>query len=91
MTINEDFNMAKTILGIDIGYDNLKLALVNGRQVLRTASFPMPKNLVRDGNIVSDESMGELLRTRKTLCETEILFRMNPWENFSALLLRRAA
>ena len=63
MTINEDFNMAKTILGIDIGYDNLKLALVNGRQVLRTASFPMPKNLVRDGNIVSDESMGELLRT----------------------------
>ena len=54
--------MAKAILGIDIGYDHLKLALVSGRKVLRTVSVPMPKNLVRDGNIVSAESMGELLR-----------------------------
>ena len=38
--------MAKTILGIDIGYDNMKLALVQGRKVLRTVSVSMPKHLV---------------------------------------------
>ena len=54
--------MAKTILGIDIGYDNMKLALVQGRKVLRTVSVSMPKHLVREGYIVSAESMGELLR-----------------------------
>ena len=55
--------MAKTILGVDIGYDNMKLALVQGREVLETVSVPMPKNMVRDGHIVSDESMGEMIRT----------------------------
>ena len=55
--------MAKTILGVDIGYDNMKLALVRGREVLETVSVPMPKNMVRDGHIVSDETMGELIRT----------------------------
>lgn len=54
--------MAKTILGIDIGYDNLKLALVSGREVKTTISVPMPKNMVRDGRAVSAESMGELIR-----------------------------
>ena len=53
--------MAKTILGVDIGYDNMKLALVEGRKVLRTIAVPMPKQLVRDGYIVSAESMGELI------------------------------
>ena len=28
--------MAKTVLGIDVGYDSLKLALVKGRQVKKT-------------------------------------------------------
>ncbi|MBQ3391820.1 MAG: pilus assembly protein PilM [Lachnospiraceae bacterium] len=55
--------MAKTILGVDIGYDNMKLALVQGREVLEAVSVPMPKNMVRDGHIVSDESMGEMIRT----------------------------
>lgn len=54
--------MAKTILGIDIGHDQLKLALVRGRRVLKTASAPMPENLLREGRIVSRESMGELIR-----------------------------
>ena len=54
--------MAKTILGVDVGYDNLKLALVRGRTVLRTASVPMPRNLLQDGRIVSPESMAEQLR-----------------------------
>ena len=55
--------MAKTILGIDIGHDQLKLALVKGGKVLKTASAKMPENLLREGRITSRESMTELLRT----------------------------
>ena len=55
--------MAKTILGVDIGHDQLKLALVRGGHVLKTASAPMPENLLRDGHITSRESMAELLRS----------------------------
>ena len=54
--------MAKTILGVDIGYDTLKLALVNGKTVRKAAVVPMPKNLIREGRIVSTETMGELIR-----------------------------
>ena len=54
--------MAKTVLGVDIGHDQLKLALVRGKRVLKTASVPMPENLLRQGRIVSRESMGELVR-----------------------------
>lgn len=54
--------MAKTILGIDIGHDQLKLALVKGNRVLRVASAEMPENLMRDNRITSRESMAELLR-----------------------------
>lgn len=54
--------MAKTYLGIDIGYDRLKLALVSGRQVKKTASVQMPANLVKEGRVVSVETMGELIR-----------------------------
>ena len=54
--------MAKTILGIDIGYDNLKLALVNGSTVKKTACVQMPQNLIREGHIASTESLGELVR-----------------------------
>lgn len=54
--------MAKTILGVDIGHDQLKLALVRGGHVLKTAAAPMPENLLRDGRITSRESMAELIR-----------------------------
>ena len=54
--------MAKTILGIDIGYDSLKLALVGGRQIRKTAVVPMPQNLIREGRVISTETMGELIR-----------------------------
>ena len=55
--------MAKTILGVDIGYDNLKLALVSGENVKKTVSVPMPKNMIRDGQVVSVESVGEMIRS----------------------------
>lgn len=54
--------MAKPILGVDIGYDSLKLALVKGRQVRKTAVVPMPNNLIREGRVISTETMGELIR-----------------------------
>ena len=55
--------MAKTILGVDIGHDQLKLALVKSGRVLKTASAPMPENLLREGRITSRESMADLLRS----------------------------
>lgn len=54
--------MAKLSLGIDIGHDSMKLALVNGRSVKKTAVVEMPDNMVRDGRITSIEAVGELLR-----------------------------
>ena len=38
----------KTILGIDIGYDQLKLALVSGGEVVSTAMEQMPENLLKE-------------------------------------------
>ncbi len=55
--------MAKTILGIDIGHDQLKLALVRGGKVLKTASAEMPENLLKEGRITSVDAMGELIRS----------------------------
>ena len=40
--------MGKTILGIDIGYDNLKLALVKDGRVKKSATVPMPRSLLRE-------------------------------------------
>jgi len=52
----------KTLVGIDIGADSLKLALVQGRRVRGTAIAAMPQNLLRDGHIVSPETVAELIR-----------------------------
>lgn len=54
--------MAKAILGVDIGSDSLKLALVKGKQIKKTALVPMPNNLIREGRVISTETMGELVR-----------------------------
>ena len=54
--------MAKTILGVDIGSESLKLALVTGGEVKRTVAVPIPGNLVREYRVVSTETMGELIR-----------------------------
>lgn len=54
--------MAKTMLGIDIGHDNLRLVQMQGRKVLKAVSVPMPKHLVKEGQIISDETIGELIR-----------------------------
>lgn len=54
--------MAKTILGVDIGHDTLKLALVKGNVVKKVAMKEMPQNLIRDARVISTETMGELIR-----------------------------
>ena len=54
--------MAKPVLGIDIGYDTLKLALVRGGTVLKTAAVPMPKNLLKEGSITSPDTLGLLIK-----------------------------
>lgn len=56
----------KTILGIDVGHDQLKLALVDGDIVLDAVSVPMPEHLMKDGRIVSVEALSDLIsRTMK--------------------------
>lgn len=55
--------MKKTILGIDMGYDHLKLVLVNGNQVKKAVSVSMPQALLKNGRVVSVEAMAELIRT----------------------------
>ena len=55
--------MAKTIMGVDIGHDQLKLALVRGKQVIKTVAAPMPENLLRQGHIASMDTMGDLIKS----------------------------
>ncbi|MCR4771722.1 MAG: pilus assembly protein PilM [Oscillospiraceae bacterium] len=62
--------MAKTYLGIDVGHDMLKLALVRGGVVKKTAAVPMPLNLLREGHVTSTEALGELIA--KTIRENRI-------------------
>ena len=54
--------MAKKVLGVDIGYDRLKLVLADGSRIVKTANAEMPEKLMRDGGIASVEAMGELIR-----------------------------
>ena len=54
--------MAKTILGVDIGSDSLKLALVSGEEIINSVVVPIPNSLVKEYHVVSPETMGELIR-----------------------------
>ena len=54
--------LPKTLLGIDMGYDSLKLALCRAGTVRKVASAPMPQNLLREGRVTSPQAMGEFIR-----------------------------
>lgn len=54
--------MAKTILGIDIGSESLKLVLFSGNKIKKSAIVPVPENVIKDGNVVSVEAMAETLK-----------------------------
>ena len=58
------------MLGVDIGQDQMKLALVKNGRVLKTVSASMPENLLREGRITSRESMGEFIHA--TMKENKI-------------------
>lgn len=62
--------MTKSCLGIDIGKDQMKLVLMKGENIVKTASVQMPEGLLKDGRIVSVETTGELIR--KTMKENKI-------------------
>ncbi len=56
--------MAKRrILGVDVGRESLKLALVSEGRVEKAAVASMPNNLVKEGRVVSVETLGELIRS----------------------------
>lgn len=56
----------KSILGIDIGSDRLKIALVDGGIVLDAVTTKMPENLMKGGRLSSVETMSDLIaRTMK--------------------------
>lgn len=55
--------MAKTYLGIDIGASELHLSIVKGKRVRCLPSEPIPDNLVKEGRIVSVETMAGVLRS----------------------------
>ena len=52
----------KAVLGIDIGYDQLKLALVSNGEVVNSAVEQMPENLLKEGRFTSLEAMASLIR-----------------------------
>ncbi len=54
--------MAKTILGLDIGSDSLKLVLLKGNKIKKSAVVAVPENVVRDGHIISVETMAETIK-----------------------------
>lgn len=57
--------MAATILGIEIGAATIKFAEVRGKTLVRSASYPLPDNLVRDGMITSADGLVETLKLAK--------------------------
>lgn len=52
---------SKTVLGIDIGHDRLKMALVSNGRVMKTAYADMPENLIQDSRFISKETMADLI------------------------------
>lgn len=73
------FGSKKTLLGIDIGYDQLKMALVDNGVVAAAVSAAMPENLLKDGELTSLETMSDLIR--QTMKENNIK------ANYAALVL----
>ena len=54
--------MAKKFVGIDIGHKTLKLALVSGKTIIKSAVVDIPENLVREGEVTSVEVVAELIK-----------------------------
>ena len=55
--------MAKNTVGIDIGYDHIKLVWVKNGRIAKIAVEACPEKMVKEGRVVSPEAMGEQLRS----------------------------
>ncbi len=55
--------MASKMIGIEIGSDTVKLAVVSGGKVKTMAVERMPENLVREGKVTAPAAMSSFLRT----------------------------
>ena len=55
--------MARSMVGFDIGTQELKIVQWNGSRVRKAVSLPLPDNLVRGGLIVSYDAMADFLKT----------------------------
>lgn len=54
--------MAKSIVGIDIGVCEMKIAIWDGKKIKKLLSVPMLENLVKDGIIVSYDAMADFIK-----------------------------
>lgn len=54
--------MPKTFLGIDIGSDRIKMALVKNGQVKKVAVEAVPENVVKEGQVVSVDTMADVIK-----------------------------
>ena len=54
--------MAKSLIGIDVGVSELKMALWDGKKIKKLISIPMLENLVKDGVIVSYDAMADFIK-----------------------------
>ena len=54
--------LPRTLLGVDMGYDSLKLSLCRNGRVRKVATVAMPKNFLKEGRVVSTEAMGDFIR-----------------------------
>ena len=54
--------MAKSYLGIDIGAGHLKMAVFEGETVSHIVTAEMPDNLIKDGRLMSYETMADIVR-----------------------------
>lgn len=52
----------RAVIGIDIGYDQLKLALVQNGRVMKTAIAQMPENLFKEGQFISADTMSSVIK-----------------------------
>jgi type IV pilus assembly protein PilM len=54
--------MAGKTIGIEIGNDSVKLAVVSGGRVQKVAAEHLPENMVLEGNVTSPDAMSSFIR-----------------------------
>ncbi|WP_312159258.1 pilus assembly protein PilM [Oscillibacter sp.] len=80
--------MSNTYLGLDIGTNAMKLAVVKGGRVQKLCASLLPENLVRDGRVTSPDALAEELRgllRAQRISERKCVLALSP----EAAFLRR--